>query len=257
MLVLLSPSKTLEFSDDLILEDYTQPQHLNEAEELVDHMRNFGPEELGKLMNISDKLAHLNYDRFQQFKTPFTKDNARQALLAYSGDVYDGISIKEYDEQDFDFAQSQVRILTGLYGVLRPLDLIQPYRLEMSTKIQPKGYKNLYDFWKEQITTSLNDALKKHQNHYVINLASNEYFKAIDPKSLDAELVHPVFKENKNGQCKTIAIHAKKARGMMTDYIIKNRISDPEDLKGFDYAGYAYNEEMSGSREWVFTREPQ
>lgn len=254
MLVLLSPSKTLDFSDDVVIDQYSLPEFLQEAEELVGHIRNYSPDDLAGLMNISEKLAQLNHERFQQFETPFNRENARQALLAYRGDVYDGISLKDYDDQDYDLAQSQVRILTGLFGVLRPLDLIQPYRLEMSTKIQPKRCKNLYEFWKDKITHVLNDALISHQNQSVVNLASNEYFKAIEPKELKGELIHPVFRENKNGQYKTIAIHAKKARGMMTDYMIKNRISDPESLKNFDYAGYHYNEELSRGNEWVFTR---
>lgn len=255
MLVLLSPSKTMDFSNDVQLDHYTKPGFLEEAEQLVNHMRGYSPDDLAQLMNISDKLAKMNYERFQEFKTPFTPENARQALLAYRGDVYDGIAVKEYGKQDFDFAQEQVRILSGLYGVLRPLDLIQPYRLEMSTKIQPNQTKNLYEFWQDQITQFLNEELKSHTNPYVINLASNEYFKAVKASELNGQIITPVFKEQKNGQYKTIAIYAKKARGMMTDYIIRNRLSDPEGLKGFDYEGYLFNEALSNVQQWVFTKD--
>lgn len=254
MLVLLSPSKTMDFSGDVQLDYFTQPSYVKEAEALVNHMRGYSPDDLGQLMNISDKLAKMNYERFQQFQTPLNLDNARQALLAYRGDVYDGIAIRDYKKEDFSFAQEEVRILSGLYGILRPLDLIQPYRLEMSTKIQPRQKKDLYDFWQEKITQQLNEELQNHKNHYVINLASNEYFKAVKTSALNAEVITPIFKENKNGRYKTIAIYAKKARGMMTDYIIQNRIFSPDGLKGFDYDGYLFNEALSDDKNWVFTR---
>lgn len=255
MLVLLSPSKTMDFSNDVQFTKHTQPEFLKEAEQLVDYMRGYSPDDLAQLMNISDKLARMNYERFQEFNTPFTPRNARQALLAYRGDVYDGIAIDEYGIQDFEFAQEQVRILTGLYGVLRPLDLIQPYRLEMSTKIQPNQTKNLYEYWQDSITQFLNEELKSHTNPYVINLASNEYYKAVKASELNGQVITPVFKEQKNGQYKTIAIYAKKARGMMTDYIIRNRLSGPDGLKGFDYEGYLFNEAFSNGGQWVFTRD--
>ncbi len=254
MLVLLSPSKTMEFSDDIRLEKATQPRLLKDSEQLVEQLRQYSPEGIGELMNVNEKLARLNFDRYQQFSTPFTKENARQALLAFRGDVYDGIAINQYNDEDFDFAQDEVRILSGLYGLLRPLDLIQPYRLEMGTKLaNPKG-ENLYEFWNGKITDLINDDLEHHEHPYIINLASNEYFKAIQADKLTGELITPVFKENKNGHYKTIAIYAKKARGLMTDYIIKNRIKTPEALKGFDKAGYRFNEALSTDQELVFTR---
>lgn len=254
MLVLLSPSKTMDFQDNWELEEASYPQFLDEAEELVKQLRQYSPEEIGELMNVSDKIAKLNFDRFQSFSTPFNNENARQAILAYRGDVYDGIAVNQYTEKDFQFAQEQVRILTGLYGILRPLDLIQPYRLEMGTRFpNPKG-DNLYEFWGNKITENINNDLRSHNKQYVVNLASNEYFKAINSKQLKGNVITPVFKENKNGQYKTIAIYAKKARGYMTDFIVRNRIDAPEDLKGFNYDGYGFNEDLSNDKEFVFTR---
>ncbi len=255
MIVLLSPSKTMNFEDNFQFDKATQPEFLDDALKLVDRMRNYSPEDLGKLLAINDKLAKLNFDRYQSFKTPFKQDNARQAILAYRGDVYDGIAISSYSKADFEFAQEQVRILSGLYGILRPLDLIQPYRLEMSTPLTNERGDNLYQFWGEKLTQNVNEDIQHHETKYVINLASNEYFKALDPEQLKANLITPVFKDNKNGKYKTIAIYAKKARGYMTDYIIRNGIKDPEALKGFDRDGYLYNEHLSTTTEWVFTRD--
>lgn len=254
MIVLLSPSKTMNFEDDFQLDKATQPEFLNDASKLVDRMQNYSPEDLGKLLDINDKLAKLNFDRYQSFKTPFNKDNARQAILAYRGDVYDGIAISGYSKADFEFAQEQVRILSGLYGILRPLDLIQPYRLEMSTPLPNDRGDNLYQFWGDKLTQNINEDIQHHEAQYLVNLASNEYFKALDPKQFKANVITPVFKENKNGKYKTIAIYAKKARGYMTDYIVQNGIKDPEAIKGFDRDGYLYNENLSTDKEWVFTR---
>ena len=254
MIVLLAPSKSMNFTDNIQFDEHTQPRFTKEANSLVNILQNYSPEDISKLMNVNEKLAKLNFDRFQQFQANHAPDNARQAILAYRGDVYDGIDIANYDKDNFKFAQEEVRILTGLYGILRPLDLIQPYRLEMSTKLPNDKGDDLYQFWEDKLTNAINEDLKNHKQQYIINLASNEYFKALDKQKLQGKLVTPVFKENKNGKYKTIAIYAKKARGMMTDYIIRNRITNPEHLKGFDREGYTYNESMSSDKELVFIR---
>lgn len=254
MLVLLSPSKTMAFEDDFTYNDYTMPLFGEAAKPLIDQLRQYSPEDLASLLNINDKLARLNFDRFQHYDPDFKNNHSRQALLAYRGDVYDGIPVSQYQKADMDFAQSTVRILSGLYGVLRPLDLIQPYRLEMSTKLpNPKG-DNLYDYWKASLTDHLNQELEQNGHKAVINLASNEYFKALDDQKIAKPIVTPVFKEYKNGAYKTIAIYAKKARGMMTDYIVQHRVTDTEELKGFDQDGYSFEPEMSTDNKLVFIR---
>ena len=254
MLVLLSPSKTMAFEDDVTYSEYTMPPFKDEALPLIEQLRQYAPEDVAGLMNINDKLARLNFDRFQQYDPQFHNNHTRQALLAYRGDVYDGIPVSQYGKQEFDFAQQTVRILSGLYGILRPLDLIQPYRLEMSTKLPNPSGNSLYDYWREALTHYLNETLKQEAHEAVVNLASNEYFKAIDANKLEKPVITPVFKENKNGTYKTIAIYAKKARGMMTDFIIRNQVTKPAHLKGFDEAGYCYQASMSSDRELVFVR---
>ncbi len=254
MLVLLSPSKTMGFEDDITYKDYTMPLFKEASKSLINQLRQYSPEDLAGLLNINDKLARLNFERFQHFDSEFAKNYSRQAILAYRGDVYDGIPVSQYQKGDMNFAQSTVRILTGLYGVLRPLDLIQPYRLEMSTKLPNQKGDNLYDYWKPALTDYINQTLEEEGHKAVINLASTEYFKALDDKKIKKPIITPVFKEYKNGDYKTIAIYAKKARGMMTDYIVQNRVTDPEDLKGFDQDGYSYEPEMSTEEKLVFVR---
>jgi hypothetical protein len=200
-------------------------------------------------------LGELNYERFLNWHRPFDSDNAKQALLAFTGDVYTGLAADTFKADDFKFAQQHLRILSGLYGLLRPLDLMQPYRLEMGTKFANRSGKNLYDFWGEKITEAVNAQLDKLGSQVLVNLASNEYFKAIKPKVLGAEIITPVFKDLKGGKYKIVSFYAKKARGMMAAYAIKNRITDVQALKQFDTAGYAYNPAMSTAREWVFTRD--
>ena len=202
-------------------------------------------------MSLSEKLSKLNFDRFQEFKTPFSLDNAKQALLAFKGDVYNGINASSLSVKDLEFAQKNVRILSGLYGVLRPLDLIQPYRLEMGTKLGNTQGSNLYDYWGSGISEILNE----DEEEMIVNLASNEYFKAIDKKNLKAQMLDIVFKEKKNGTYKTIAIYAKRARGLMINYIIRNRVTDTEVLKEFSDEGYQYNQELSGESTWVYVRD--
>jgi cytoplasmic iron level regulating protein YaaA (DUF328/UPF0246 family) len=206
-------------------------------------------------MGISDKLGVLNYDRYQEWSTPFTEDNAKQAVLAFNGDVYTGLDANSFKADEFKFAQKHLRILSGLYGLLKPLDLMQPYRLEMGTKFANQRGKDLYQFWGETITEALNKQLKSVKSDVLVNLASNEYFKSVKPKLLNAEVITPVFKDWKGDKYKIISFYAKKARGLMAAYIIKNKLTDVEAIKGFDYEGYCFNEGMSSAKEWVFTRQ--
>jgi hypothetical protein len=205
-------------------------------------------------MGISDKLAGLNAARFGQWSTPFTPENARPAILAFNGDVYTGLDAQSFKPHDFDFAQQHMRILSGLYGLLQPLDLMQAYRLEMGTKLANSRGNNLYQFWGDIITNELNKALTEQGDDVLINLASNEYFKSVKTKSLNATIITPAFRDWKNGQYKMISFFAKKARGLMARYIIENQLNDVEKLKDFDLAGYQFNSEFSQGNDWVFTR---
>ena len=206
-------------------------------------------------MGISEKLGLLNYDRFLNWHTPFDASNAKQSVLAFKGDVYTGLEAEQFSSDDYKFAQKHLRILSGLYGLLRPLDLIQAYRLEMGTKFGNEKGANLYQFWGDQITIAVNAQLKKTGSAVLLNLASNEYFKAVKGPLINAEIIVPVFKDFKNGKYKIISFYAKKARGRMASYVIKNRIDKVELIKKFDVDGYRFNEEMSTAREWVFTRD--
>ncbi len=249
MLAIISPSKTQDFSTPDI-QDHTLTRQLDESEALVKILKQKTQEELSKLMSISEKLATLNYTRFQDFSTPFNFNNAKQALLAFKGDVYNGIDAPNLSKKDLTFAQDNLRMLSGLYGVVRPLDLIAPYRLEMGTKLaNPRG-KNLYEFWGSKISELLNE----DESEVIINLASNEYFKGIDKKTLKPKIINIVFKEFKGDKYKIIGIYAKRARGLMVQYIIKNRIQNSQDLKSFAMEDYRFKEELSDSTTWVFTR---
>ncbi len=255
MLMLISPAKTLDFETTPVTDKATQPDFLDQSKELIKVLRDLAPQDVSSLMSISDKLGQLNYDRYHQWRTPFTANNAKQAALAFKGDVYTGLNAEQFKAGDFSFAQQHLRILSGLYGLLRPLDLIQPYRLEMGTKLaNPRG-DNLYQFWGEQLTQAINEQLSTLKHPVVVNLASNEYFKSVQPKQLSAPLVTPVFKDWKNGQYKIISFYAKKARGLMAAYAIHHRIKDAEALKQFDAEGYVYNETLSKGAQWVFTRD--
>ncbi|MTI30844.1 peroxide stress protein YaaA, partial [Xanthovirga aplysinae] len=230
------------------------PELLEESKILVKELKGKSEAEIAQLMNLSEKLATLNFERFQEFHFPFSIENAKQALLAFKGDVYTGFDLDNYSEEDFHFAQDHIRILSGLYGLLKPMDLIQPYRLEMKTPLtNPRG-KDLYKFWGNRITNLLNQQLEEQKEKILVNLASNEYFKAIDTKSINGRIITPIFKENKNGHYKVIGLFAKKARGAMADYIIKNQMEEVEYLKAFTEGGYIFNEELSKTNEWVFTR---
>ncbi len=254
MLIVISPAKTLDYGG-VDYPQFTQPAVLEQSQHLVDELRNYNQEQLSKLMKISDKLADLNYQRYLDFQTPFNPDNAKQALLVFKGDVYKGIRVEDYDEDDLAFAQDHLRILSGLYGILRPLDLMQPYRLEMGTKLKTKKGKNLYEFWGEQISELIDIELEKETEPCLVNLASKEYFKSINTDAIKARIINIDFKENKSGTYKIIAIYAKKARGLMVDFVIRNRIENPELMKGFDSDGYIFNESLSTTDSWVFCRD--
>lgn len=253
MILIISPAKTLDF-DPSNAASHSQPRLLPQSSKLVGLLRRKSHDDLRQLMSISDQLAELNVERYQKFHTPFTPANAKQAILAFKGDVYAGLGADDFDEADLDFAQQHIRILSGLYGLLRPLDLMQAYRLEMGTKLQNPSGKNLYEFWGDTITQLLNDDLDGHSSPTVVNLASKEYFSAIKPDQLKGTLYDVQFKEKKGDTYKIIAFHAKKARGMMCRFAVQHRLEQPEDLKHFTEGGYAYNEGLSGERSYVFTR---
>jgi cytoplasmic iron level regulating protein YaaA (DUF328/UPF0246 family) len=254
MLLVVSPAKNLDYDSELATQTYTQPELLEHSQQLIERCVKLSPVDISNLMGISDKLAGLNAARFGQWSQPFTTDNARQAVLAFNGDVYTGLDAASFSEQDFSFAQKHMRILSGLYGLLKPLDLMQAYRLEMGTKLDNRRGSNLYQFWGELITDKLNQALKEQGDEVLINLASNEYFKSVKKKSLNAEIITPAFKDWKNDQYKMISFFAKKARGLMARYIIQNQLTSIEQLKSFDLGGYQYNESLSKGNDWVFTR---
>lgn len=253
MIIVISPSKTLDFTPNPF-HQHSQPRKLEKSQALIDIAKQLSPEALASLMKISEKLSLLNHQRYQDFHQPFTLDNAKQALLSFKGDVYGGIDSDHYDEDDFSFAQQHLRILSGLYGALRPLDLIQPYRLEMGAALSNPQGKNLYAFWDTQVTEQLNQDFSNESTPVLINLASNEYFKVIKPKILNARILTLSFKESKSGVYKTIGIHAKRARGLMTNFIIKNRIVEIDDIKRFELDNYRFNPSLSSEKEWAFTR---
>ncbi len=255
MLTVISPAKTLDFDTPPTTRRSTQPQLLQRASELVDDARRMSPEDIRELMGVSENLAELNHRRFMNWSTPFNLDNAKQSVLAFKGDVYTGLEAETLDTAQLAFAQQHLRILSGLYGLLRPLDLMQPYRLEMGLKFENRGGRNLYQFWGDEITQQLNKQLKKSGSEVLVNLASNEYFKAVKPGQLQADVVTPVFKDLKNGKYKIISFFAKKARGQMARYIIENELNDAAGLKKFRVDGYRYNAAESGPRELVFTRD--
>lgn len=252
MKLVLSPAKSLDFESKLPTTKTSEGQFLSDSERINKLLKKKSARSLSKLMSISDDLAQLNYQRNQEWQLPFTKDNARPAVYAFNGDVYRGLDVYTLDTKNIDKLQDTVRILSGLYGVLKPLDLIQPYRLEMGTKLSIGKNKNLYEFWKKKVTKALNEELE--DNELFLNLASNEYFKAIDSKTLKVPVIEIDFKELKNGEYKTIGIYAKLARGLMARYIIDTNAKTLEDIKGFNLENYRFHEQLSKENRLVFTR---
>jgi cytoplasmic iron level regulating protein YaaA (DUF328/UPF0246 family) len=254
MITVISPAKSLDFESKATTGTYTQPVFLKEAVKINAHLKKLKPSDLVRLQGISAKLAQLNTERNLRWEPPFTTENAKQAVLAFDGDVYEGMNAGTFTEEELSITQDRIRILSGLYGLLRPLDLIQPYRLEMGTKLRIGQYRDLYYFWQDKITTAINQELKA-SGHILVNLASQEYFKAIDFSKLKGKVITPIFQDNKNGKYKIISFFAKRARGLMCRFIITNNISDPEDLKAFDLEGYHFNSHLTKDNNWVFTRD--
>ncbi len=255
MLIVISPAKTLDLESKISTRKLTVPEFIPEAERLVGVMRKKKPAQLKKLMGISDALAELNFERFQDWSECHDQKNSRPAILTFMGDVYAGLDAASLSARDLEFAQKHLRILSGLYGVLRPLDRMQAYRLEMGTALKIQQNKDLYQYWGERPTAALNAQAQELKTKYLINLASNEYFKAVDSKLLEPQIVTPVFKDRKNGKYKVLSFYAKKARGQMTRFIVENRIRRPDGLCDFDTDGYRFNESMSSNQEYVFTRD--
>ena len=257
MFFVLSPAKNLNEKDPSPVSSFTLPDLLPEAEILMQELRQLAPQQIAELMHVSDKIALLNAERNAAWHTPFTPENAKQAVFMFNGDVYEGIAADTLKPEQIDYLQQHVRLLSGLYGILRPLDLMQPYRLEMGTAFANTRGKNLYEFWGDKITDLLNQTLKQAGSDVLINLASQEYFKSVNTKKLNARLITPIFKDEKNGKYKIISFYAKRARGLMVRYAAEHGITDPEMLKNFDYEGYSFNEAASNEAEWVFMREEQ
>ncbi len=255
MLSVISPAKTLDFDTPPGTRRATQPAFIEDAATLVSDARKLDPADIRNLMGVSEKIAELNHQRFMDWHQPFDRSNAKQALLAFKGDVYTGLDADTLSADQLAFAQKHLRILSGLYGVLRPLDLMQPYRLEMGLKFANSGGANLYEFWGDRLTRYLNTQLRKTDTPILLNLASNEYFKAVKPGALDGEVITPVFKDLKNGKYRIISFFAKKARGQMARYIIEKELNDVAALKKYRVGGYRYNAAESTARELVFTRD--
>ncbi|MGK0385082.1 MAG: cytoplasmic iron level regulating protein YaaA (DUF328/UPF0246 family) [Bacteroidia bacterium] len=254
MITVISPAKKLDYQSETRTNEFTIPERLDRSEVLINKLQKTSKKSLGELMGLSINLVDLNAARYAQWTPNFEEGETRQAVLAFNGDVYRGMKNAELTEGELKFAQNHLRILSGLYALLRPLDLMKPYRLEMGTKLAINGKKNLYEFWGDEITNRLNTAFEQSGNNTLCNLASSEYFKAVNTKKLEGNIITPVFKDMKNGQLKIIAIHAKQARGMMTGHILRNGINNAEDLKGFSDGGYRFTESLSDEKTWVFTR---
>lgn len=252
MITIISPAKLLNFDKQNITEEFTQPVFQKESQLLINKLKKLSSKKISNLMGLSKNLSDLNFERYQQWHLPFTPENSKQALFAFNGEVYNGLKAESLTQNDVVFAQDNLRILSGLHGVLRPLDLIQPYRLEMGTKIGAGRAKTLYAYWSKKVTTQLLSELPKDE--VLINMASNEYFKVIDKEKFKHKIITPVFKDEKNGNYKVLTIYAKHARGMMTRFIIQNKITNPEEIKAFDEKGYVFNPNLTNGDEWVFTR---
>jgi cytoplasmic iron level regulating protein YaaA (DUF328/UPF0246 family) len=254
MFILISPSKTLDFSGTAKTDFHTLPDFMAESETLVEELKKKSLKSLASLMNINPKLAQLNYERYQEWYVPFSSSNAQEALLTFTGEVYNGLKAESLSRDDLLFAQEKLRILSGLYGFLKPLDLIQPYRLEMGTRWKTRKWKNLYQFWGDKLTLALNNQMQDQKDNVLVNLASNEYFEAINIDKLSCRIITPVFKDYHNGTYKFMTVYGKKARGMMARFIIQKQLDDPETMKLFDDEGYYFNDHLSDGDHWVFTR---
>jgi len=254
MIVILSPAKTLNFKSDSPTHKYSLPFFVQQAEKLIEVLKNYSPANIIELMNVSNGLAELNYIRFQSWETEHNTENSKQAVFAFNGEVYNGLKANTFNNDQLLFAQKHIRLLSGMYGVLCPLDLIQPYRLEMGTHLKFGNYKNLYEYWNNSINQYLNSELAAHPSKTIINLASKEYAKAVKFKEIKGTVITPVFKEYKRNKYQVITVYAKKARGLMTRYIIENKIESPKHIKHFDIEKYAFAEHLSNENEWVFTR---
>ena len=257
MLIIISPAKTLDFESPTSTQQFTQPDYLEDSALLIERLRQMDPPQISKLMSISAKLADLNVQRNLNWQQPFTVDNARQSIFAFKGDVYAGLNVSQFSEVDLLWMQDHLRILSGLYGLLRPLDLMQAYRLEMGSRLDNVRGKNLYQFWQDKLTQGLNQQLQTVSSNLLVNLASNEYADAVDMKQIDAEVISPQFKDWKNDQYKIISFFAKKARGIMSAWIVANRVTEQSDLLAFDGAGYRYSEAHSSPQRPVFIRQEQ
>ena len=257
MLALISPAKTLAYHTALPTDAHTQPRLLEQSEQLIQVCRELSSTQIGSLMSVSEKIATLNVERFRDWTPEFNFSIARQALFAFKGDVYTGLDAYHLNDQEIKFAQKHLRMLSGLYGVLRPLDLMMPYRLEMGTKLEnPRGH-NLYTFWGDQITDQINHDLAQMHTKFLVNLASDEYYKSVNEKKIEAKIIKPVFLDQKNGKYKVISFYAKKARGLMARYMIENQLKKVEQLKSFNSEGYYFDAESSSANEWVFKRDEQ
>jgi len=254
MLIVLSPAKTLDFESPIKVNKTTEPDFIARSAELISTLRTMPPAQIGSLMSISDSLAQLNAARYASWSKKFTPDNSRPAMLAFDGDVYEGLDARSLSARQLDWAQKHLRILSGLYGLLRPLDLMQPYRLEMGTRLATKRGKDLYAFWGDQITEALNDSLTVAKAEALVNLASEEYFKSVKPAKLDRPVITPVFEEWKGGGYKIVSFFAKRARGLMARYAIEHKVTKPEQLKDFESEGYGFDAKASNEARWIFRR---
>jgi cytoplasmic iron level regulating protein YaaA (DUF328/UPF0246 family) len=254
MIIILNSSKTLDFETPVRISKHSRPQFSDDSNLLVEALRKLSLADFSKMMGVSEKLAKLNIERYKNWQLAPSGPAARQSILAFKGDIYAAIDVENYGMKEFNFAQKHLRILSGLYGILRPLDLIQPYRLEMATKLSTRRGKGLYAFWGNRINEALNAALKQEKSGILINLTSLEYFKAVKASQLEARVITPVFKEYRDSSYRVVAIYAKKARGLMCDYIIRNHLTETRDLKSFDLDGYRFNKKLSSEVEWVYTR---
>ncbi len=254
MLILLSPSKTINTETRTRVHEFSEPKYLSNSYQLVKLVRKFNLDQLKEKMVISNNLAQQTYDKFQFWNKKHDLTNSKQAILSFKGDVYTGLDVESLSESDMLYSQNHLIILSGLYGILKPLDLIQPYRLEIATKLAVNNHKDLYAFWKTKITSGILKTIKETSNDVIVNLASNEYFRSIETKRIKTRIITPEFRDNKNGEYKVISVYAKKMRGIMANYIIKNRINDPEELKLFNIEGYYYNYGLSTQENLVFTR---